>query len=41
MYDEASRIFSALIEQMPKDIPLDDPEPDAGAPETGSARTAR
>lgn len=41
MYDEASRIFSALIEQMPEDVPLDDTEPDAGAPETGSARTAR
>ncbi len=34
--------FAGLIESLPENIPLDDPEPDhEGAPETGSARSAR
>ena len=44
MLNETSAIFAALLTQLPEDVPLDDPEPEAeddGAPETGSARTAR
>lgn len=41
MFNETAFVLAGLVEEMPEDIPLDDPEPDAGAPETGSARTAR
>lgn len=37
---EAAHVLAGLIEAMPEDSPLDDPEDD-GAPETGSARSAR
>ena len=40
MLNEATYILAGLVEQMPEEIYLDDPEP-VGAPETGSARTAR
>lgn len=42
MHMETATILAGLVEAMPLDIPLDDPDDDAeGAPETGSARSAR
>jgi hypothetical protein len=41
MLNEITYILAGLVKQMPEEVYLDDPEPDAGAPETGSARTAR
>ena len=40
MYDETSHLLAGLIEQMPEEVHLDEPEPES-APETGSARSAR
>ena len=31
MLNETSAIFAALLTQMPEDVPLDDPEPEAEA----------